>query len=191
MPYKNAAVVVCLQVWNTSSGVGQTGDASNLTLRGVGDGTEYTPGSPTITEMDSTNLKGIYKVSLTAAENNYSVNMLGGISSTANVVVTPAQWTNEINANVRLRKNVACSNFAWLMVSSTDHVTPKTGATVACQRSIDGAAFANCNTATATELANGVYTVNLAASDLNGDIIVLKFTATGADQRTIVIVTEP
>lgn len=93
--------------------------------------------------------------------------------------------------NLKIKTNTALFNFAWLMIDSTDHITPKTGLTVACQRSIDGAAFANCATAAATEIANGAYKVNLAASDLNGTIIILKFTATGADQRTIIIATEP
>src|SRR6185369_6085163 len=78
------------------NGVGKTGDAANLTIRGVGDGSEYTPaGTPA--EVDSTNLKGIYKIALTSGENNYGVNMIGGKSSTAGVVVQPFQWTNEVS----------------------------------------------------------------------------------------------
>jgi hypothetical protein len=34
-------------------------------------------------------------------------------------------------------------------------------------------------------LGSGWYKVNLAATDVNGDFIALKFTATGADQRSI------
>jgi hypothetical protein len=88
-----------------------------------------------------------------------------------------------------ITKNVALSNFSFLMVDSTDHVTPKTGLTVTAERSIDGAAFAACANAVA-EVGNGVYKINLAASDLNGNVITLKFTAVGADQRTITIVTQ-
>ena len=89
-----------------------------------------------------------------------------------------------------LQKNVAVSNFTFLLVSATDHATPKTGATVTAQRSLDGAAFANCANAVA-EIANGFYKIDLAAADLNADIVALKFTATGADQLSITIVTEP
>lgn len=89
-----------------------------------------------------------------------------------------------------VKKNVALANFMFKMVDSADHITPKTGLTVACKRSIDGAAFADCNTATATEIASGWYKVSLAASDLNGTTIALKFTSAGADQRDLLIVTQ-
>lgn len=94
------------------------------------------------------------------------------------------------NLPVAVKKNTALAKFMFKMVDSADHVTPKTGLTVTCQRSIDGAAFANCNTATATEISAGWYYVDLAASDLNGNVIALKFTATGADQRDLLVVTQ-
>jgi len=98
MPYRNTAVTVCLVDWNTSTNSGQTGDAANITVRAVGDGTEFTPGTPNITEMDSTYMKGVYKVSLAAGENNYSFVVLGGSSSTPNCVLIPLAWSNESNA---------------------------------------------------------------------------------------------
>lgn len=87
-----------------------------------------------------------------------------------------------------VKKNTALSNFTFVMYDSTDHVTPKTGLTLTSTRSIDGAAFGACANA-ASEVANGVYKINLSAADLNGDVITLKFTATGADQTTITILT--
>jgi hypothetical protein len=111
-------------------------------------------------------------------------------------VLSSANWTNARAAaldNVlawKIKKNTALNNFAFLMVQSTDHITPATGLTVTLQRSLDGAAFANSTNAPA-EIGNGVYKINLAATDLAADIVVLKATATGADQRTIVIATEP
>jgi hypothetical protein len=91
-----------------------------------------------------------------------------------------------------IAKNTALSAFSFLMVDSSDHVTPKTGLTVTGQRSIDGGAFANCtNNASIAEIGtSGVYKVDLSAADLNGDVITLKFTATGADATVIVIKTE-
>lgn len=86
-------------------------------------------------------------------------------------------------------KNAQLANFMFLMVDSSDHYTPKTGLTVTATRSIDGAAFAACANSV-TEIANGVYKITLAAADLNGDVITLKFTSTGADQTTIVLKTE-
>lgn len=88
-----------------------------------------------------------------------------------------------------VQKNTQLSNFMFLMVDSADHYTPKTGLTVTATRSIDGAAFASCANSV-TEIANGVYKITLAAADLNGDVITLKFTGSGADQTTIVLKTE-
>lgn len=88
-----------------------------------------------------------------------------------------------------IQKNAALSNFSFLMVDSTDHVTPETGLTVTATRSLDGAAFAACANAV-TELSNGIYKINLAAADLNGDVIVLRFASVGADDRFLTVVTE-
>src|SRR6266566_2569441 len=101
MPYRNTAITVCIRVINISTSTGKTGDAANITVRGVGDGAEFTPATPNITEVDATNLPGVYKVSLAAGENNYAVVMLGGKSSTALTDVVPYQWSNESDANLK------------------------------------------------------------------------------------------
>lgn len=118
----------------------------------------------------------------------------GGIADTSFAVnaisaaALAADATTEITAGIRIKKNTALANFMFLMVDSTDHVTPKTGLTITATMSIDGAAFASCANS-ATEVANGMYKINLAATDLNGDVITLRFTGTAADARLITIVT--
>lgn len=92
-------------------------------------------------------------------------------------------------SQIVVKKNVALSNFSFVMIDSSDHITPKTGLTVTATRSIDGAAFGAC-TNSVTELSNGFYLINLSAADLNGNVISLKFTATGADQRSLSILTQ-
>lgn len=87
-----------------------------------------------------------------------------------------------------LAKNVALNNFEFVMRSSSDHTTPTTGLTVTGQRSIDGAAFAACANSV-FEVGDGVYKINLAASDLAGSDITLRFTATGADPTLITLIT--
>jgi hypothetical protein len=91
-----------------------------------------------------------------------------------------------------ISKNVALNNFEFLLVSSTDHVTALTGlgSAVTAQRSIDGGAFGSCANAV-SELGSGIYKINLAAADLNGSVITLRFTGTGADARLITLVTQP
>lgn len=90
----------------------------------------------------------------------------------------------------RITKNTALAGFPFFMVSSSDHVTGATGLTVTATRSLDGAAFGSCANSV-SEIANGWYSIDLAAGDLNGNTVALKFTATGADARNITIVTEP
>lgn len=89
----------------------------------------------------------------------------------------------------QIKKNTALGNFAFLMVSTSDHVTPVTGLTVTATRSIDGGAFSACANAV-TELGSGIYLINLATTDLNGTVITLKFTASTADTRFVTIVTQ-
>lgn len=89
----------------------------------------------------------------------------------------------------RIRKNVALAGFEFVMTDSTNHA-PVTGKTITATRSIDGAAFGSCANS-AAEVASGVYKIDLAAGDLNGDMITLRFTATGCDDRLIGIVTNP
>lgn len=85
-----------------------------------------------------------------------------------------------------VQKNVALSNFPFFMVNATDHVTAKTGLSVTGQVSIDGGALSALAN-TPSEIGNGSYKIDLAAADLNGDIILLLLTAVGADDRVILI----
>ena len=94
--------------------------------------------------------------------------------------------SNQVKVQGGVNKNTALAKFAFVMLDSVGN--PATGLTVNCKRSIDGAAFANCNTATATEISNGFYYVDLAASDLNGNVIALRFSATGARDSDITLI---
>ena len=85
-------------------------------------------------------------------------------------------------------KNTSLSAFEFVMYDSATHALPTTGLTVTAQRSIDGAAYANCANAVA-EVGSGTYKIDLAAADLNGNVITLKFTATGADTQFVTITT--
>jgi len=103
MPFINTAVTVSLVCWDTVNNVGKTGDASNITLRGVRDGTLFTPSDPSITQVDSTNLPGVYKASLTASENNGTFLTLGGKSSSTGCVIIPVSWSNELTGDAFAR----------------------------------------------------------------------------------------
>jgi hypothetical protein len=89
-----------------------------------------------------------------------------------------------------IKKNQALNNFVFLMVDANDHVTGKTGLSITATRSLDGGSFAACANA-ATEIASGLYKINLAASDLNADVVALRFTGTGADATIVKVKTSP
>lgn len=93
-----------------------------------------------------------------------------------------------VTSNVK--KNQALAAFEFLMVLASDHITPATALTVTATRSIDGGAFAACTNAV-TEVASGVYAINLAAADLNGNVVTLKFAAATADTSYVTITTQP
>lgn len=103
-----------------------------------------------------------------------------------------AQTGRDIGASVLLaasqlavKKNVALNNFEFAMFDSTDH-TPKAGLTVTAERSIDGGALSACANSPA-EISGGAYKINLADTDLNGNVVLLKFSATGADAEFILL----
>ncbi len=89
---------------------------------------------------------------------------------------------------IRPVKNSAFNGFMFPMFDSTTKA-PKTGLTVSATRAIDGGSFASC-TNSPTEIGGGVYAVNLSASDLNGDKIMFRFTASDADVQLVEIFTQ-
>lgn len=90
----------------------------------------------------------------------------------------------------RLTKNTALSAFMFVMYDSADHITPKTGLTITAQRTLDGAALASCANS-ASEVGNGIYKINLAATDTNADSIMFRFTASNADPCFVYATTQP
>lgn len=82
--------------------------------------------------------------------------------------------------DIGIKKNTDFSNFEFLMVLTSDHVTPATGLTVTGQRSIDGGAFAAVS-GTISEVSNGIYQFDALAADTNGDVITWRFSSVTAD----------
>jgi hypothetical protein len=107
-----------------------------------------------------------------------------------NVVGSVASVTAAVAVTSNIKKNQALSAFEFLMTDDTSH-EPATGLTVTVTRSIDGAAFAAGTLSAVTAVANGVYKVDFGAGDLNGNVITLQATATGADTTFERLVTQP
>lgn len=93
-----------------------------------------------------------------------------------------------VTGQVEVKKNQALNAFEFLMTDIIDH-DPAPGLTVTVTRSIDGGAFAACANSV-VEVGQGIYSINLAATDLNGNVITLRFAAVGGDTRFITIVTQ-
>jgi hypothetical protein len=112
--------------------------------------------------------------------------------ATASAQSTAQTDLTQIKADLptRITKNTQLANFQFTMALTSDHVSAATGKTVTATRSIDVAAFASCANSV-TEIANGWYKITLAAADLNGDTVALRFTAADCDDRNITIVTQP
>lgn len=92
----NTAITISYKAWNTDSLSWQIDDGANHALRGTADGVVFTPASA-ITQVDSTNYPGLYRVVVAADENIGEVMTLGGKSSTANVVLLDVYWGNKVN----------------------------------------------------------------------------------------------
>lgn len=104
------------------------------------------------------------------------------------LVLDTAKLITAPQSNVK--KNQALTKFAFVMTDSTTHA-PVTGKTVSCTRSIDGGAFGAGTLANVTEVGNGIYTVDFGAGDLNGNVIVLRATASLCDDTLVTIITQP
>lgn len=119
--------------------------------------------------------------------NNASIGSVTG-NIGGNVVGSVASVTNPVAVTSNIKKNSA-SRLSFTMTDSTNHA-PDPGLTVAGQVSIDGAAFVPLTNAVSA-IANGDYTVVLAAADTNGNTLIFRFTATGADDLNIMAFTQP
>lgn len=98
--------------------------------------------------------------------------------------------TSRLPVQAGIRKNQALANFPFVMTDSTNDA-PATGLTVSVTRSIDGGAFAAGTVSNIAETGNGAYQCDFGAGDLNGDTIIFRFTATGANDLFVSVVTEP
>lgn len=116
---------------------------------------------------------------------NYSL----GQSFPTNFAAMSIDASGNVAGTSNVKKNTAKDGFMLVMTDAITHA-PKPSLTVAALRAIDSTAYASCDNSV-TEVSNGTYAINLSAADMNGDHIMLRFTAAGADDLNIEIVTQP
>lgn len=126
---------------------------------------------------------------------NVGGNVVGSVGSISGVTFPPnfsslsISGTGLVSITSNLKKNQALNNYEFQMVDATTFL-PKTGLTVTGVVSLDGASY-TALTNSVSEVSNGTYKINLAAGDMNANVVNLKFTATGAAQVNNIIVTQP
>ena len=132
--------------------------------------------SLTATEMEAAQVSVIIADSATKAveDSGFDIETLGHASAQHLFDLSLAQYVPYV------KKNTALAKFQFLMTDSTNHA-PATGKAVTVTRSIDGGAFAAGSLSAVTELSNGMYLVDFAAGDMNGNVIVLRAIASACD----------
>lgn len=142
--------------------------------------------------IDSSAAKGLNINGATAdIDANITGNITGDITGSLSGSVDSVTDPVSIAASqLAIKKNTQLANFTFPMYATSDHVTPLTGVTVTATRSIDGGAFGACTNSVSEIGTTGMYKITLAAGDLNGTVIVLKFTGTDADPTIVGIVTQ-
>ena len=89
--------------------------------------------------------------------------------------------------NQGFKKGVAVTEFQFLMVDSSGD--PATSLTVSGTISKDGGAFVAITPGTVVEIGNGMYEIDLSPTEMTADMLTLRFTATGAKDRLITLIT--
>ncbi len=173
----------------------QTGQT--LTVNLSKSGGAFAGAAGAITEIAN----GWYKIVLTSVDTNTAGDLAYHITGGANTLdfqdYVAAQLFTDLsitaaglaNVSSSIKQNAALAGFTFVMTDSTTHI-PVAGLTVTAQRSLGGAGFASCANAV-SGVSNGVYTINLAAADLNSPTVMLRFTASGADDLNIGLITQP
>lgn len=92
-------------------------------------------------------------------------------------------------APMMFKKNQSLNAFPFAMFSNADGITPVAGLTITSMVSIDGAAFVPTAN-TPVSLSNGIYNIDLAAADTNGNTLMFMFSAAGATTAFLSVITQ-
>ncbi len=194
-----------VKVGPTGTGTAQTArDLGTSVLLSSGTGTGQLDFTSGVVKANAVQLLGTaWLTPGVAGTPDVNAKLIGGTSQTArdigaSVLLSSGSGTGQISLSsgavsltagqLAIKKNTALANFEFPMTDSTTNA-PKTGLTVTATRSIDGGAFAACANAVSA-VSNGIYKISLDATDLNGTVITLRFTAALANDRLITIITQ-
>jgi hypothetical protein len=173
--------VVCYTAWDTSANAYKTGDSANHTTYWTKDGTASATTNATA-EVDATHFPGLYKVTMTSTETDCIEGVLGGKSSTANVVLIPTMVAFDYlntsapaaagiqDVNVKNMNNVAATAITTIKavqgLTTADTIatytgnTPQTGDSFARLTGTGAVTFASLTVSGATALTGAVTATN-------------------------------
>ena len=107
-------------------------------------------------------------------------------STSGGSTIDESAWQQiPIQTNIKFQKGVAFPNFPIYMVDDQDHITGKTGLTVAGAINKDSEGSLSPLTNSVVEIGDGFYRVDLTAAEMTADVVNLRFTGSGADDRVI------
>lgn len=136
--------------------------------------------------MSEISSSAAYKYNVTSLDfsKSYSFKADGG----ATLRNTERYKGGSLQAQTGIMKNASLDNFEFVMILSSDHVTPAESKTVTATISKDGGNFTSCANSV-SHISAGMYKINLTQAEMNANILSLKFTAIGCDTRFITIKT--
>lgn len=174
MATRNVAMTVTFVAWDTSANTGKTGDASNIAVKWIKDGTVETLDTNTVTEVDAANCPGVYKVAISAAEANCNIGMLAGKSTTADIVVLPISIQFE-----RLPDAAPAANGGLPTVDSNNHINGVQDTLSVNVTQIEGSDAtdqinAACDAAIETYGLDHLVSASVAGSDVTDNSIIAK-----------------
>jgi len=170
----NAATTVTTSFTTTFTG-NLTGSVASVT--GAVGSVTGAVGSVTGAVGSVTGAVGSVTAGVSIASGGIIVGAFVADSITASALATDA--VNEIRDAMLPTQNVAFPDIPFNFVTATDPATPVTAASgTSVTRSIDGGAF-GAGTGTLSEVANGGYSYDASAADMNGGKIQFRFVATG------------
>ena len=88
-----------------------------------------------------------------------------------------------------IAKGVELADFTFPMILSSDHETYATGKTVTEEISKDGGNYAACTNSASEIQSSGTYKITLTATEMNANIVTLRFTETDCDTTGVTIIT--
>lgn len=191
MAQRAVGMTVEFLAWDTVANAPKTGDSANITPRWTKDGTIAALGTTTVTELDSTNAPGQYKVTLSSTETDCYVGTLHGKSATSGVYVMP------VEIGFVYTPNAAPGAANGMLIAGSNAGTTTFGA-ITCTGTLtisDGLAIArsSANTSAITATGNGTGSgavfssgagatgdgIQITAASTNGNGMVLTKTGSG------------